>query len=279
MKFPAQLSVTLLQQFDRVALGSLLPVAMVSFYAVPLRISQRLGQVAENVAGPFYPAVTSHLAAERIETLRRQYRQGTRMVMGAVCGAIAVLGGLAGPLLGVWMGVDFASHGTWPFRLLLLAYGASALFTLPSVAADAAGRPGIPAAFMVVGSLVHVAFIWLAVPHFGLSGAAGGVLLGFLLPLLSGVPTMHLRIAALPPLRSLFSEVRSAVLAGAISGLAAWAMSHAAYPSSGPLALIISLAVCSLLYLGLVFLLGGLRVEELRRAVLLLRSVPKVNTD
>ena len=203
----------MLQQFDRVALGIFLPVGMVGFYAVPLRVSQRLGQVAENVAGPFYPAIASHLVADREEALRRQYRQGSRVVTAIVCGAIAVLGALAVPILSVWMGDTFARNGTWPFRLLLLAYGASALFTLPSVAADAAGRPGVPASFLVAGALVHVLVIWIAVPHWGLTAAAAGVLCGFLLPLLFGVPVIHRRVNGLPRLAELFLDVRGILVA------------------------------------------------------------------
>jgi O-antigen/teichoic acid export membrane protein len=274
MKFPAQVSNTLLQQWDRVALGIRVPVAMVSFYAIPQRISLRLGQIAENIAGPFYPAVASHIVADRTESLQNQYRQGVRLVALAVCGSIAVLGGLTGPLLSVWMGNDFAVHGTWPFRLLLFAYGASAMFTLPSVAADAAGRPGIPAAFLVAGSLLHAVVVWLVIPRFGLSGAAGGVCLGFLVPLIFGVPAIHRRIPVLPSLRSLISETGPIVLAGCATAGIAWAISHATYPGSGPAPLIICLVACSLFYLGLTFLFGGLRPRDFRRIALLFQPAP-----
>ena len=265
MKFPAQISVTLLQQFDRLALGGLLPVTMVSYYAVPLRIAQRLGQVSENVAAPFYPAVTAHLVAKRHENLERQYRQGTRIVVAAVCGAIAVLGGLATPLLAVWMGEDFARYGAWPFRALLLAYGLSALYTLPSVGADAAGRPGLPAFFLIAGAVLHMIVILVLVPHLGLMGAALGVLFGFVVPFLFGIPFIHRRIPALPSLTTLLGDVRGALLAGAITLLATGLLSHhRSFAMSWP-TLLLSLGVSSAMYLVLLFMFRGLQMDDFRR--------------
>ncbi len=270
MKFPAQLSSTLLQQFDRVALGVFLPVGMVGFYAVPLRVSQRLGQVAENVAAPFYPAIASHLVADREEALRRQYRQGSRVVAAIVGGAIAVVWGLAVPILSVWMGDEFARNGAWPFRLLLLAYGASALFTLPSVAADAAGRPGIPASFLVAGAVGHVLLIWFAVPHWGLLGASAGVLCGFLFPLLFGVPVIHRRVHALPRFAGVFLDVRGILIAAGVTLIISWAGGVLLHARTGVLPLLITLVASSSIYVALLFLFRVFGVEDLAR---LLRTV------
>jgi O-antigen/teichoic acid export membrane protein len=272
MKFPAQLSATFLQQFDRIALGALAPVNLVSYYVVPQRISQRLSQTSEQIATPFYPTISSHLIADRISALRHQYQQGMRMVLMAVCGAIAVLGGLAVPLLKVWMGDDFAREGSMPFRLLLLAYGASAIFTLPSVAADAALRPGIPAAFMVAGSLLHAVLLWIAIPRWGLTGAAGAVLCGYLILLLGGVPALHRRIHALPPLASTIMECRGALVAGSLTFLVAAFIARGGYAGSGVLALLISAAGLSLLFLVLAYAMGGIRKDDFHRMARTVRA-------
>jgi len=240
---------------------------MVSFYVVPLRIAQRLGQISENVAGPFYPTIAAHLVADRVLAMRRQYRQGTRMVMAAVCGAVSVLGGLAAPILAVWMGDEFARQGTWPFRLLLLAYGASALFTLPSVAADAAGRPGIPAFFLVSGALLHVVVILILVPHWGLPGAAAGVLCGFLLPLLWGVPAIHRRIQPLPPLTAVLGDVRGAFFAGVLTLVLSAYVSRSGLAGTGWIPLLLFLCLCSGVYLLLVFAFRGIKFEDIRGVV------------
>jgi O-antigen/teichoic acid export membrane protein len=277
MKFPAQVSVTLLQQFDRIALAVLLPVSMVSYYAVPVRVSQRLGQVAENVAGPFYPLVASYLVAGRTEELKRQYRLGSRIVLAAVCGALVVLGGLARPLLGVWLGNDFATHATGPLRVLLLAYGIGAMFTLPSVAADAAGRPGIPALFLVSGALVHMVVIWITVPRWGLVGAAIAVLCGFMIPVLLGVPIMHRRIRALPTLTDIFLDARGILLAAGVTLLLSFPLARALTAASGWIPLLMSLTACSVLYLCFLFAFRGLHLDDVRRVSRNLVSRPKVN--
>lgn len=272
-KFPAQLAATLLQQFDRVALAALLPLGEVAFYAVPQRVSLRLGQMAEQIGAPFYPAVTAHLAGNRLRDLERHYRLGTRLIALALFGAVAVLGGLADPVLKVWMGQDFAVAGTTSFRLLLLAYGASSLFILPSVAADAAARPGIPSFFLVIGSAVHVVFILLAVPHWGLAGAAAGVLLGFLIPLLLGVPIIHRAVPSLPSLRSVLRELRGTTAAFVLTALAAFLLSLRDYPGSGAIPLLASLSACVLLYGLLLWLFRSLRREDVVGFVGMLRSL------
>jgi O-antigen/teichoic acid export membrane protein len=275
MKFPAQVSASFLQQFDRIALGALAPVNLVAYYVVPQRISQRLSQTSEQIASPFYPTISSHLVADRIPVLRYQYQQGMRVVLLAVSGAISVLGGLASPLLRVWMGDDFSRQGTVPFRLLLVAYGAGAVFTLPSVAADAAARPGIPAAFMVCGSLLHVALLMIAIPRWGLVGAAAAVLCGYLVPLLFGVPAVHRRIHALPPLTSTVMECRGALLAGLVTLVVAWGISRTDYAGSGIVPLFVSLTGASVLFVSLAYALGGIRNQELRQLVRIIRARPE----
>jgi O-antigen/teichoic acid export membrane protein len=265
MKFPAQISVTLIQQLDRVVLGVLLPVAQVSFYAVPARVSLRVGQVAETIASPIYPAVASHLTGGRVNDLRRQYRYGTRMVAVAAGGALAVLGGLAEPVLRVWMGPDFAQTSVWPLRILLLAYSAGAFFTLPSVAADAAVHPGIPASFMVAGSLLHAALIWFAVARWGIVGAALAVAVGFLVPFLFGIPVIHRRIGALPSLASTAGEVKGVLLAvlGTIGIIAV--LLRITDPGSGVAVLLASVVGCSAAYVGLLLMFGVVRLRDFRR--------------
>jgi O-antigen/teichoic acid export membrane protein len=227
--------------------------------------------VAENVSGPFYPAIASHLVADRHEALHRQYRQGMRVVASIVGGTVAVLLGLAIPILSVWMGEAFAQNGTWPFRLLLLAYGASALFTLPSVAADAAGRPGIPAFFLVAGALLHVVVICVAVPRWGLVAASAGVLCGFLLPLLIGVPVMHRRVSALPSMVDILRDLRGILFAALITLLLAWMSSGLVKTEGGILPLLLALVASSCVYMGLLFMFRVFGTEDIRRVIRIVR--------
>ncbi len=264
MKFPAQLAVNLIQQLDRIVVGVLLPVAQVSFYAVPVRVSVRVGQVAETIASPIYPAVAAHMVGERSGDLDRQYRYGVRMVAVAAGGAVAVLGGLAEPLLRVWMGPDFAQASAWPLRILLLAYSAGAFFTLPSVAADAAARPGIPASFLVAGSLLHAAVIWFAVSRWGVTGAALAVGLGFLIPFLFGIPAIHRRIRVLPSLGLLVREIRGVGLAVLATLALVAGLLRMGDPGAGVVPLLGALAGCTAAYLVFLLLFGGVRAGEIR---------------
>lgn len=263
-KFAAQVSWTFIREFDRIAIGILLPVARVSYYAVPLRLSQRITSIVEQIATPFYPTVTSQLTGGRHAELRTQYRVGTRLVAAVAFGIAGVLGGLAGPILGVWLGPDFAREGTWVLRILLCAYAASSFFTLPSVAADGAGRPGLNAFFLVIAALAHVPLVVFGVMKFGLSGAALGVLAGFAIPLI-GVAVIHAKLPALPGMGSVIRDGRGAVLAGAVTAGAGSLAARTPFPGSGIPALLAALAAAGGLYLGLLFLFRGLGIQDVRR--------------
>jgi O-antigen/teichoic acid export membrane protein len=263
-KFAAQISWTFIREFDRIAIGILLPVARVSYYAVPLRLSQRITQIVEQIATPFYPAVTSQLTGGRHEELRAQYRVGTRLITAVAFGIAGILGGLATPVLGVWLGADFAREGTGVLRILLLAYAASSLFTLPSVAADGGGRPGINASLLAIAAAVHVPLVVFGIRKLDLSGAALGVLAGFAIPLI-GVGIIHAKLPALPALGTVIRDGRGALLAGIVTAVAGALVARIPFAGSGIPALLATLAGAGLLYLGLLFLFRGLRIEDVRR--------------
>ena len=273
-KFVAQLSWTLMCEFDRIALGLLLPVGMVSFYAVPLRLAQRTITVVEQIASPFYPSITRQMMSGQTDALRTHYRIGIRIIAAVSMGAVAVLGGLAHPLLGVWLGEDFAASGTWVLRILLVAYAAGACFTLPSVAADAAGRPGLPAGLLAVASVVHVPLVLLGIQTWGLVGAALGLLGGMSL-LIFGAGAIHGRLRELPSLAVTLRETRGAWLSGFVTLGLALLVARTPFPSSGIVPLLLSLLGMGLVYVVFLYVFRGFLPEDVRRMAELLRNVQR----
>ena len=271
-KFLAQLSWTLMREFDRIAIGLMLPVSQVSFYAVPLRLAQRTNVVVEQIASPFYPSVTRQITAQQTEALRAHYWIGVRLIAALCFGLLAVLGSLARPLLEVWLGNDFAEAGTWTLRILLLSYTAAAFFTLPSVVADAAGRPEIPAGILAVASLVHIPLVFLGIRLWGISGAALGLLAGMLL-LLVGVGIIHTRLSEMPSLKDAGPAVRGSFFAAVLTILGGLVLSASDFPGSGILPLLMSLVAAGLLYLFLLFAFRGMLISDVRRLLELVRGL------
>ncbi|HET9233282.1 MAG TPA: polysaccharide biosynthesis C-terminal domain-containing protein, partial [Candidatus Eisenbacteria bacterium] len=208
------------------------------------------------------------------DALRSQYRIGTRIIALVCMGMVAVLGGLAHPLLGVWLGEEFAASGTWVLRILLMAYAAGACFTLPSVAADAAGRPGLPAGVLSVASLVHVPLVLLGIHAWGIVGAALGLLAGMIL-LVFGAGVIHRRLAELPSLSVALRETRGALLAGFLTGSLALLVARSPFPSSGIGPLLLSLLGMGLVYVLFLYVFRGFLPEDARRLLGLLRDVQR----
>jgi hypothetical protein len=207
------------------------------------------------------------MVGDREGALQQQYRYGARMIAVTAGGALAVLGGLAGPILRVWMGPEFAEASTWPLRILLLAYSAGAFFTLPSVAADAASRPGLQAVFLVVGALLHVGVIWFAVEWWGILGAAVAVLIGFLVPAVLGIPVIHRRLPMLPRPSVLVRDVRGVLLAVPGTLLFVFVLTRLFDPGAGVTPLMLGMAASAAVYMSLLFLFGGIKPDDLRRVI------------
>jgi O-antigen/teichoic acid export membrane protein len=228
--------------------------------------------IVEQIASPFYPSVTRQITSRQTEALRAHYSNGVRLIAAVCLGALAVLGALAHPLLGVWLGDDFAAMGTWALRFLLMAYTAAAFFTLPSVVADAAGRPGIPAGILAVASLAHIPLVLIGIHLWGIPGAALGLLAGMLI-LLAGAAVIHIRLPEMPPLRETFGALRGSLVAALLTGGAAVLLARTPFPSLGIVPLLLSLAAAGLLYTLLLFAFRGMFPSDFRRLLEALRGL------
>jgi O-antigen/teichoic acid export membrane protein len=84
----------------------------------------------------------------------------------------AVGAALAPEWLGLWLGADFAREATTASQWLLLSVVLQSLAIAPLNLLQAVGRAQVTAWLQVLQLPLFVAALWLAVPRFGIAGAA-----------------------------------------------------------------------------------------------------------
>ncbi|HCO01881.1 MAG TPA: hypothetical protein DIT48_00695 [Actinobacteria bacterium] len=211
-------------RFDQFAVGSLINVAAVGVYAIPASACQRILQLLGEVAAPIFPAIsTARGEAQRSALLLR----GSRLVALIASFLTVVLVVLAEPILRTWIGGNqgfvVARDASGAFRLLALGMFVQAVAVVAGLYCEAIQRPVVNNSFTVLGAVVLVPAMLLAIPRWGINGAAGAVLLASLaqaVPFLVVMATGVARVGIGRLLNeALGRPVASALVAGSVGFL------------------------------------------------------------
>jgi O-antigen/teichoic acid export membrane protein len=173
-KFAGTLGVILTFRFDQFAIGALMNVRAVGYYAVPANGALRVFSALSELIQPLFPRV-SKLGADGAAR-RTLFLQSARIMTMVSFGTLTILFVFADLILRYWIHGDqgriVAAQATPAFRWLLLAFLIESLATVPSIFSEALNRPEINNGFAVAGALIHIPLVLLLVPHFGITGAA-----------------------------------------------------------------------------------------------------------
>ena len=159
-------------QIDKLLVGALVSLSAVGFYFVPLQLAQRLTTVVGAVAVAFLPAASAlHGRADR-ERLVELYLRATKVVavLGLPLASLLVV--FAHPILEFWIDPQFADKGSLTLQVLAVGYGINIFSTIPAIASDSLGRPGVTTAFSVVSACLNVGLSLFLIPRYGIVGAA-----------------------------------------------------------------------------------------------------------
>jgi O-antigen/teichoic acid export membrane protein len=270
MRFLNQASAQATFQVDPIIIGAFLPIAAVSFYAVPLNVTQKFLVVEDSVASAFFPAAVDLHQRRDVDRLHRLYLSALKLVFVVMAFLALVSVGYSWAILSAWVGPAVADHSSAIFAVLAVAYGLAAVTGIPSMAADATGHQRWTAAFAVASAIINVALSIVLVPRIGAIGPAWALLFnsctqGVLFIWL--VQHRFLRIS----LRRVLGRalVRPALAAAALAIYLALSSPHVRSPG----ALLIAVVVGLLLYLGLTILLRVWDTQELDVARRLISGV------
>jgi O-antigen/teichoic acid export membrane protein len=157
-----------LQSVDQLVIGSILSVAAVTYYAVPMNLVIRSQVFAVALARALFPRM-SRVGATEGRNISEQSLVALAYGYAMLC-APGIL--LAQPFLASWLSPSFAELGGPVARILLIGGWVNGLAFIPFSLLQAKGRPDLPAKFHLLEIVPFIGVLWALSSLFGLKGAA-----------------------------------------------------------------------------------------------------------
>ncbi len=156
---------------DRLAIGALLSIRAVTFYAAPYDMVTRLQLIPSSLLRALFPL----FSADRTPEVRdaRRLAVGAAGAIALVMGPLAVfLVALAPELLRLWLGAEFSRVSAPSLELLAAGVLINALALVPYSLLQALGRPDVCAKFHVAELALYVPMLLLFLRWWGITGVA-----------------------------------------------------------------------------------------------------------
>ena len=168
----------LLAQLDRFMVGRLLSLEMLGYYAVAVALASALYYLAYPINTAMFPRYSELLARGETAGLIAVYRRSARLMAAVTWPTVALLVCYPGPLIMAWTGdAVIAEQVAVVLPLLAIGVGLNAVALLPGSLIQASGRIR-PSLFAYGGGLLFlIPWLSFALPHWGLTGAASGIVI------------------------------------------------------------------------------------------------------
>lgn len=156
---------------DRLAIGAVLSVRLVTFYAAPYELVTRLSLVPSSLMRAMFPL----FSVDRTPDVReaRALAVAAARAIALVLGPVAVLiVALAPDVLRVWLGAEFARLSASSLALLAVGVTINAMAMVPFWLLQGLGRPDLCAKFHLLELVLYVPLLVLLLGWWGITGAA-----------------------------------------------------------------------------------------------------------
>jgi O-antigen/teichoic acid export membrane protein len=244
LKFANNVATNTVMQIDKVLVGALLTLSAVGYYMVPLQLAQRLTNAVGAVSVAFLPAASAFHGRDERARFEELYLRATKVVaiLGLPLASMLVV--FAHPILQYWVSATFAARGTTALQVLAVGYGLNIFSTIPAIASDSVGRPGVTTSFSVASAALNVSLSVVLIPRFGIAGAAAAIAINSIVLVPYFVYYVHRKVLGIPLRRVLRESLAAPAAAVALSWIAMVLLRQTVHglPSLA-LALALSLAV------------------------------------
>jgi O-antigen/teichoic acid export membrane protein len=158
----------ILTSLDQLLIGSIVSVASVAYYAVPMSLVTRSQIFAGALARTLFPRMSN---ANREEARHLAQRALLALAYGyaAICAPAVVL---IPTFLSCWIGADFAASAAPVAQILFLGAWINGLAFLPYGMLQAQGRPDITGKLHALEVVPFVAVLYVLTSVYGIAGAA-----------------------------------------------------------------------------------------------------------
>lgn len=159
-------------QMDRFAIGAMVSMAAVAYYATPYEMITKFLLVPGAIAGVCFPQFARLAAQGDFIEAARLYARSCKYIVLIMLPAIAGVMFLADWLLLFWLGRAFLDESVRVFQILALGVMANGLAAIPFTFLQGAGRADLTAKVHVAELLLYLPLLYGAIDAFGIVGAA-----------------------------------------------------------------------------------------------------------
>ncbi|MBZ5679976.1 MAG: flippase [Acidobacteriia bacterium] len=161
----------MLTYLDRFAIGAMMSVAAVAYYATPFEFVTKVVVIPGAMIAVLFPAFSTSFVQDRNSTTRL-FESGTKFVFLALFPCVLVIVALAHQGLNIWLGAEFAKTSTVVVQWLAAGVFMNGLAQVPFAQVQAVGRPDLAAKLNLAEMPLYGVLLWFLLGHFGIAGAA-----------------------------------------------------------------------------------------------------------
>ncbi len=195
--FITNLSNNTLAQFDRLIIPLYLSPVQLSYYSLPGNVAEKINGVGSSTTSVLFPLMSSLQGVSSIEKAKVVYTRVMRNMLVITLAMAVPLALFADPLLRFWLGPQFAEQGA---RVLVLLVGTNFFLALYGVLQNFLSGYGYISQLMkwsCAMAVLNVGLLLIAVPRYGITGAAWAYLFA-VLPVIGCIVWTEQRILKLP---------------------------------------------------------------------------------
>lgn len=156
---------------DRFAIGALVSMSAVAYYATPYEIVTKLWVFSASLLAALFPVLSALAVAQNAE-IRVLHRRAIRYLLVMVAPIVGLLLVFADELLELWVGSEFARHSASAAKWLAVGVFTNVLAQVPFTVLQSMGKPDIVARLQLVQLPFYAVAIWYLTLTWGVNGTA-----------------------------------------------------------------------------------------------------------
>lgn len=164
------------QQVDKTVVGIYFGPAILTFYTVPLQISDRIPMLINAMAAALYPLSAEVINKEQIEELQLLYMRTTKLLLWLSVFIAILIVVLAQDLLLLWVGPDFAQKSWFILAILAIAAAWRTPLTVADSVYNGLNRVDVGVKISLTYLFGVLTAILFVTPIWGINGAAVAIL-------------------------------------------------------------------------------------------------------
>jgi O-antigen/teichoic acid export membrane protein len=161
----------LMVSLDRVLIGVRISVGAVAYYATPYEVVTKLWILPGALVRVLFPAFATSFARDP-ERTASLFDRGVKLTFLALFPITLVIVRLADDGLRLWLGADFARHGTRALQWLAIGVFLNSLGMIPFALIQGVGRPDLTAKLHLIELPFYLPAAWVLIGRLGIEGAA-----------------------------------------------------------------------------------------------------------